>query len=50
MSDLCGVYQKEKKPVKPKPFEVFQGCQCRKKKLSVKQGKKIVSVKKKKKR
>ena len=48
--DLDGAIRKEKKPIKPKMTDVFEGCKCHKKKMTVKKGKKVVKVKKKKKK
>lgn len=48
MTDLEGAIRKEKKPVKPKMTDVFEGCPCQKKKMTAKKGKKFVKLKKKK--
>ena len=48
--DLEGAIRKEKKPVKPKMTDVFEGCKCQKKKATVKKGKKVVKFRKKKKK
>ena len=48
--DLSGAIQKEKKPVKPKMTDVFEGCKCQKKKPPVKTRKKVVGRKKNKKK
>ena len=48
--DLSGAKQKEKKPVKPKMTDVFEGCKCQKKKPPVKTRKKAVGRKKNKKK
>ena len=48
--ELKGVKQKEKKPVKPKMADVFEGCKCQKKKPPVKTKKKAVGRKKNKKK
>ena len=41
---------KEKKPIKPKMTDVFEGCKCQKKKMTAKKGKKVKVRKKKKKK
>ena len=48
--DLSGAIQKEKKPVKPKMTDVFEGCKYHKKKAPVKTRKKAVGRKKNKKK
>ena len=50
LRDLSGAKRKEKKPVKPKMVDVFEGCRCQKKKPLVKTRKKAVERKNKKKK
>jgi len=48
MTDLEVAIRKEKKPIKPKMTDVFEGCKCQKKKMTAKKGKKVVKIRKKK--